>query len=46
MSTDPKTARVLTAQELGERWQVSAAHVYRLTREGDLPAVRLRRVYR
>jgi len=38
--------RLLTADELGERWQVPKAQVYRLTREGSLPAVRIGRYYR
>jgi excisionase family DNA binding protein len=31
---------------LAERWQVKPSHVYRLTREGALPTVRLGRYYR
>jgi len=38
--------RLLTAEQLAERWQVKAAHVYRLTREGAIPAVKLGRYYR
>jgi excisionase family DNA binding protein len=38
--------RLLTAGELAERWQVPKAQVYRLTREGRIPAVRLGRYYR
>jgi excisionase family DNA binding protein len=38
--------RLLTAGELAERWQVPKSHVYRLTREGLVPAVRLGRYYR
>lgn len=38
--------RLLTAGELAERWQVPKSHVYRLTREGRVPAVRLGRYYR
>ena len=38
--------RLLTADELAERWQVAKAQVYRLTREGLLPAVRIGRYYR
>ncbi len=38
--------RLLTADELAERWQVPKSHVYRLTRGGGLPAVRLGRYYR
>lgn len=39
-------ARLLTAHDLAERWQVPAAHVYRLAREGKLPAVQLGRYRR
>jgi excisionase family DNA binding protein len=38
--------RLLTAGELAERWQVPKGHVYRLTRDGLIPAVRLGRYYR
>jgi excisionase family DNA binding protein len=38
--------RLLIADELAERWQVPKAQVYRLTREGRIPAVRLGRYYR
>jgi len=38
--------RLLTAEELAARWQVAQAHVYRLTREGTVPAVKLGRYYR
>jgi excisionase family DNA binding protein len=38
--------RLLTAEQLAERWQVPKSHVYRLTREGVIPAVRLGRYYR
>jgi len=37
---------LLTADELAERWQIKRAHVYRLTRGGAIPAVRLGRYYR
>lgn len=37
---------LLTAEQLAERWQVPAGHVYRLTRAGQLPAVKLGRYYR
>lgn len=40
------TARLLTAEELAERWQVPKAHVYALTRRGKIPTVRLGRYYR
>jgi excisionase family DNA binding protein len=37
---------LLTAEQLAERWQVPAAHVYRLAREGRIPVVRLGRYRR
>ena len=39
-------SRLLTADELAARWQVPKAHVYRLTRDGAIPAVKLGRYYR
>jgi predicted DNA-binding transcriptional regulator AlpA len=33
--------RLLDANALAERWGVKPAHVYRLTREGQLPVIRL-----
>jgi excisionase family DNA binding protein len=39
-------ARLLTPEDLAERWQVSKAHVYRLTREDKIPTVKLGRYYR
>lgn len=38
--------RLLTADELAARWQVPKAQVYRLSREGRLPTVRIGRYYR
>lgn len=38
--------RLLTAEDLAERWQVPKAHVYRLARDGRLPTVRLGRYRR
>lgn len=38
--------RLLTAEELAARWQVPVSQVYRLTRQGDIPAVKLGRYYR
>ena len=35
-----------TAEQVAERWQVSVAHVYRLTREGKIPTVKVGRYYR
>lgn len=40
------TDRLLTAEQLAERWQVNPAHVYRLSREEKIPAVKLGRYYR
>lgn len=40
------TGQLLTAEDLAERWQVPKSHVYRLTREGRIPAVRLGKYYR
>lgn len=37
---------LLTADELAARWQVEKSHVYRLSREGAIPAVKLGRYYR
>ena len=37
---------LLTAEQLAERWQVPVSQVYRLTRDGTIPAVRLGRYYR
>jgi excisionase family DNA binding protein len=39
-------AQLLTADQLAERWQVPAAHVYRLARAGRIPVVRLGRYRR
>lgn len=38
--------RLLTADELAERWQVPTAQVYRLARDGRLPAVAIGRYRR
>lgn len=50
MSTTDSTVltadQLLTAETLGERWQVPPAHVYRLARDGRLPCVRLGRYRR
>lgn len=40
------TGQLLTADQLAERWQVPKSHVYRLTREGKIPAVELGRYRR
>lgn len=39
-------ARLLTAEQLADRWQVSKAQVYRLARESRIPAVAIGRYYR
>ncbi len=38
--------RLLTAEDLAERWSVSKGHVYRLSRDGALPTVRIGRYCR
>ena len=47
-ATEPKSeaARLLTAEDVADRWQVTACHVYRLSREGRLPTVKLGRYRR
>jgi len=40
------TGQLMTAEQLAERWQVATSHVYRLTREGQIPSVKLGRYYR
>jgi excisionase family DNA binding protein len=37
---------LLTAEQLAERWQVPKAHVYALTRRGEIPTVKLGKYYR
>ena len=39
-------ARLLTADDLAVRWQIPKSHVYRLTRDGRIPSVKLGRYYR
>jgi excisionase family DNA binding protein len=39
-------SRLLKAEEVAERWQVPVAQIYRLTRDGRLPVVRIGRYYR
>lgn len=43
MIAPSEAARLLTAEQLASRWQVAPAQVYRLTRDGRLPAVKLGR---
>lgn len=40
------SAQLLTAEQLAERWQVGVAQVYRLTRQGEIPTVKLGRYVR
>ncbi len=40
------TGQLLTAEQLAERFQIPVSQIYRLTRDGTLPAVRLGRYYR
>jgi excisionase family DNA binding protein len=44
--TGVTAAQLLTAEQPAERWQVPASHVYRLTRDGKIPVVKLGRYYR
>jgi excisionase family DNA binding protein len=45
-SSAPPSARLLTADELADRWQVSKQQVYRLGREGRIPVVLIGRYMR
>ena len=40
------SGQLLTAEQLAERWQVPTSQVYRLTRDGQVPTVKLGRYYR
>ncbi len=40
------TDRLLTADQLAERWQVPKSQVYALTRRGAIPTVKLGKYYR
>ena len=40
------TGQLLTAEQVAERWQVPKSQVYRLTRDGAIPTVKLGRYYR
>ena len=39
-------ARLLTAEQVAARYQIAVSQIYRLTRNGVLPAVKLGRYYR
>jgi excisionase family DNA binding protein len=43
---DVMSAQLLTAEQLAERWQVKPSQIYRLSRERELPTVRIGRYYR
>jgi excisionase family DNA binding protein len=38
--------RLLTPEQIADRWQVPRSQVYRLTREGRIPTVPIGRYYR
>lgn len=38
--------KLLTADQLADRWQIPRSQVYRLTREQKIPSVKLGRYYR
>lgn len=40
------TDRLLTADQLADRWQVPKSQVYALTRRGEIPTVKLGKYYR
>jgi excisionase family DNA binding protein len=40
------TERLLKAEQLAERWQVSKAHVHALARRGEIPYIQLGRYRR
>jgi excisionase family DNA binding protein len=46
LNTPVDPARLLTCEEVAERWQVTTAQVYRLAREGASPVVRIGRYRR
>ena len=46
MSTVASADRLLTADELAEKWQLPKSWIYAATRDGRIPTVRLGRYYR
>ena len=38
--------RLLTSEQLAERWSIAKATIYAHTRNGSIPAVRIGRLYR
>ena len=45
-ASNAEVTRLMTADEVAHRWQVPKAHVYRLTRRGEIPTVKLGRYVR
>jgi excisionase family DNA binding protein len=46
MPDDPFRTVLLTPAQLAKRWQVAKQQIYRLTRDGAIPAVKIGRYYR
>jgi excisionase family DNA binding protein len=46
MMDNGQTGRLLTADQVADRWQVPRAHIYRLSRQGRLPCVEIGRYRR
>jgi len=49
MADEPEgltASRLLTADQLAERWQIKRSGIYNLTRQGKLPVVRIGKYYR
>jgi excisionase family DNA binding protein len=46
VASNLNASRLLTADDLAERWSVPKAHVYRLARNGAIPCVELGRYRR
>jgi excisionase family DNA binding protein len=40
------SGQLLTAEQVADRYQLAVSQIYRLTRDGRLPAVKLGRYYR
>jgi excisionase family DNA binding protein len=40
------TSKLLTAEQVAAKWQLPKSVVYRLTRDGQLPTVKIGRYYR
>lgn len=46
MSEVKDAAKILKAQELARRWEVPTTTVWAMARRGDIPTIRLGRMYR